>query len=52
MFEYRVTEHKGENYIARIHKPILTEEEHKRRTEEVKTALVRFAKEKIENEER
>ena len=42
MREYTVTEVKGKNYIARIHKPILTAEERKAREDEVKKALVQF----------
>ena len=40
--KYTVTEHKGNGYIARIHRPILTEEERKKREDEVRRALVRF----------
>ena len=43
--EYQVTEHIGEKCIVRIHKPLLSEEERKKREENVKTALVRFYKE-------
>ena len=42
---YEVTERKGKNYTARIHRPILTEEERKAREENVKAAMVRFYKE-------
>lgn len=45
MPEYTVTEHKGKNYVARIHKPILTDEERKVREENIKAAVVRFYKE-------
>lgn len=45
MTEYRVTEHKAENCIVRIHKPILTEEERKAREENIKAALVQFGRE-------
>ena len=40
--KYTVTEHRTEKYIARIHRPILTEEERKKREDEVRRALVRF----------
>lgn len=43
--KYKVTEHKCEKYIVRIHRPILTAEERARREEEVKDALVQFYKE-------
>ena len=43
--DYQVTEHLGEKCIVRIHKPILSEEERKKREENIKTALVRFYKE-------
>lgn len=45
MTEYQVTEYKGENYVVRIHEPILTAEEQKARDEKIKAALVRFYKE-------
>ena len=45
MTEYKVTEHKSENCIVRIHRPILTAEERKAREEDVKNALVKFYKE-------
>ena len=42
--EYITTVHKGKGYIARVHKPILTEEERARRIKEVEKALIEFAK--------
>ncbi len=45
MIEYQVTVHRTEKYIARIRKPILTDEERRAREDEVKKALVRFYKE-------
>lgn len=45
MLEYTVTEYKGKNYTARIHRPILTEEESKVREENIKAAVVQFYKE-------
>ena len=42
--EYITTEYKGNGYIARVHKPILTEEERARRIKEVEKALIEFAK--------
>lgn len=41
--EYITTVHKGKGYIARVHKPILTEEERARRIKEVEKALIEFA---------
>jgi hypothetical protein len=46
MTNYEVTIQEGKNYVARIYKPILTEEENKKREENIKAALVQFAKEK------
>ena len=46
MDEYQVTEIKGENYIARIHRPILSNEERKAREENIKAALVQFERER------
>jgi hypothetical protein len=43
--EYEVTEHRSENCVVRIHRPILSKEERKAREEEVKKALVQFYKE-------
>lgn len=43
--KYQVTKYECENCIVRIHKPILTEEEEKATEENIKAALVRFAKE-------
>ncbi len=45
MVEYQVTEYRSEKCIARIHKPILTDEEQKTAEENIKTALVRFGRE-------
>lgn len=45
MPEYAVTEYKCKNYIARIHRPILTDEERKVREENIKAAVVQFYKE-------
>lgn len=45
--EYITTVHKGKGYIARVHKPILTEEERARRIKVVKEALIEFAKERM-----
>jgi hypothetical protein len=45
MPEYTVTEYKGKNCIARIHRPILTDEERKVREENIKAAVVQFYKE-------
>lgn len=50
MPEYTVTEHRGKNYVARIHRPILTDEERKAVEENMKTALIRFYKEKKRRE--
>lgn len=47
--KYTVTEVKGKNYIARIHKPILTAEERRAREDEVKKALVQFEIERRRN---
>lgn len=41
--EYITTEYKGNGYVCRIHKPILTEEERARRLKEVEKALIEFA---------
>ena len=46
---YQVTEYRDEKCIVRVHRPILTAVERKAREEEVKKALVRFAKERIKN---
>lgn len=46
MTEYQVTEYKNDKCIVRVHKPILTVEERKAREEEIKKALVKFAKER------
>lgn len=45
MIEYQTTEYKTEKCIVRVHKPILTEEERKKREEEVKKAIIEFEKE-------
>lgn len=42
MDEYVTTVVRKPNYIAVIHKPILSPEERKRREDEVKKALVKF----------
>lgn len=41
--EYITTEYKGKGYIARVHKPILTEEERAKRIKEIEKALIEFA---------
>jgi len=46
MTDYHVTEYRSNKCIVRVHKPILTVEERKAREEEIKKALVRFAKER------
>ena len=45
--KYEVTESRGKNYIARIHKPILSSGERQAREEEVKKALVEFGRERL-----
>lgn len=50
MAEYIVTEHKGKNYTVRVHSPILTAEEEKRRDERIKAALVEFGRERMRNQ--
>jgi hypothetical protein len=45
MTNYEVTIQEGKNYVARIYKPILTEEENKKREENIKAAIVKFYKE-------
>ena len=44
--EYRTVEHRSKGCIVRVHIPILTEEEQRRRDEEIKSALIRFEKER------
>ena len=51
MTRYQVTVHEDENCIVRIHKPILTAEERKKREEEVKAALVQFGRERMKNQQ-
>lgn len=46
---YQVTEYRDEKCIVRVHRPILTEEQKKARDEEIKKALVVFAKERIKH---
>ena len=46
MTEYQVMVHENEKCIARIHRPILSEEERKVREENIKAALVQFEREK------
>ena len=46
---YQVTEYRNDKCIVRVHRPILTDRERKAREEEIKKALVRFAKERIKN---
>ena len=46
---YQVTEYRDAKCIVRVHKPILTDGERKAREEEIKKALVKFAKERIKN---
>ena len=43
--DYLTTEYRDKGCIVRVHRPILTSEERKRREEEVKLALIRFYKE-------
>lgn len=50
MIEYTVTEHKGKNYIVRIHKPILSAEERQAREKEVRKALIEFGRERMRNQ--
>ena len=45
--EYQVKEYRDEKSIVRVHIPILTEEQKKARDEEIKKALVVFAKERM-----
>ena len=45
MSKYETTEYRDGKCIVRVHRPILTAEERKRREEEVKLALIRFYKE-------
>lgn len=45
MHDYQVTEYKGEKCTVRIHRPILSAEEKKKREDEIKAAMVRFYKE-------
>ena len=45
MSDYQVFVHKGNGYVARIHKPILSEKEYKLRELEVRKALNEFGKE-------
>lgn len=47
MVEYQVTVHESENCIARVHKPILSAEERKKREDDVKKALVKFEIERL-----
>ena len=46
--EYVVTERRGNGYIARIRKPILTDEERRVREEAVKEAMVLVWQERYE----
>ena len=46
---YQVTEYRSDKCIVRVHRPILTERERIAREEEIKKALVKFAKERIRN---
>ena len=48
--KYKVTEYIGEKSIVRVHKPILSAEERKAREEDVKSALVRYGREKRRSE--
>ena len=41
--QYITTEYKGNGYIARVHKPILTPEERAKRMKEIEKALIEFA---------
>lgn len=49
MVEYQVTEYKNDKCVVRVHKPILTVEEKKAREDEIKNALVKWAKERMKN---
>lgn len=49
--EYQVKEYRDEKSIVRVHIPILTEEQKKARDEEIKKALVVFAKERMKYNE-
>ena len=45
MPKYITTEYKGKGYVCRIHKPILSAEERKKREEACKKSIVEFYKE-------
>ena len=49
MVEYRTTEYRTANYIARIHRPILSDEERKVREAAIKEAMVAVYKERMNN---
>lgn len=46
MSEYRTVEHRGNGCIVRVHIPILTEEEERKREKRIEEALIRFEKER------
>lgn len=50
MIEYTVTEYKYPNCTVRIHKPILTPEERRKREAVVRKALVEFGRERMRNQ--
>ena len=45
--KYETTVRKGNGYIVRIHKPILTKEERDEREKEIKSALCVFGRERM-----
>lgn len=49
MTKYETSVHKGNGCIVRVHKPILTKEEHLAWEHNIKNALVEFTKEVIKN---
>lgn len=49
--KYKTTVYEDDMCIVRVHKPILTDEEYKRREDTVKQSLVRFRREQIKNME-
>lgn len=50
MDKYIVTEYKYDNCTVRIHKPILTAEERRKREERVKEVLAEFGLERMRNQ--
>ena len=45
--KYETTEYKSEGCTVRVHKPIRTKEEQRKRDEEIKKALCRFERERL-----